>query len=115
MVSDRIKHLRTTLKMSQAEFSKAIFLSNGYIADLEMGNKKANNRILRLISLTFGVNETWLKSGTGDMLLTSPTDKLQRMTSLFNELPPIYQEYVMGQIEQLLTVIERDHKDNPER
>ena len=109
MVGGRIKNLRKTLKMSQAEFSQAVFLSNGYLADLEIGNKKVNNRILRLIALTFGVNETWLKSGTGDMFLASPTDKLQRLTSLFNELPLIYQDYVMGQIEQLLAAIEKDH------
>ena len=109
MVGERIKHLRKTLKMSQAEFAEAVFLSNGYIADLEMGNKKANDRILRLISLSFGVDETWLKHGTGQMFLTNPTDKVQRMTSLFNELPPKFQDYVMHQIEQLLSAIDNDH------
>jgi transcriptional regulator with XRE-family HTH domain len=109
MVGERIKLLRKTLKMSQAEFCQAVFLSNGYLADLEMDNKKANNRIIRLIALTFGVNEAWLKSGTGDMFLASQTDKVQRMTSLFNELPPKFQEYVLIQIEQLLNVIEEDY------
>jgi len=108
MVSERIKHLRKSLKMSQAEFAQALFLSNGYVADLEMGNKKANNRIIRLISLSFGVDETWLKSGIGNMFLKGQTDKLQRMTSLFNDLPPKFQDYVMIQIEQLLAVIEKD-------
>jgi len=108
-VNERIRHLRTTLQISQAEFAKAIFISNGYIAELESANRKVNDRIIHLISLTFGVNETWLKYGTGNMLFTTPTEKLQRLTSLFNDLPPQFQDYVMMQIEQLLTIIEKDY------
>jgi len=106
-LNERIKHLRTTLQMSQAEFAKAIFISNGYIAELENANRKVNDRIIHLISLTFGVNEDWLKTGEGNMFFTTPSEKLQRLTSLFNELPPEFQDYVMVQIEQLLTIIEK--------
>jgi transcriptional regulator with XRE-family HTH domain len=94
--------------MSQAEFAKAIFISNGYIAELENANRKVNDRIIHLMSLTFGVNEAWLKNGQGNMFFTTPSEKLQRLTSLFNELPPKFQDYVMTQIEQLLAVIEKD-------
>jgi len=106
-LNERIKHLRTTLQMSQAEFAKAIFISNGYIAELENANRKVNDRIIHLISLTFGVNEAWLKNGQGNMFFTTPSEKLQRLTSLFNELPPKFQDYVMVQIEQLLATIEK--------
>jgi transcriptional regulator with XRE-family HTH domain len=108
-INERIKHLRTSLQMSQAEFAKAIFISNGYIAELESANRKVNDRIIRLMSLTFGVSETWLKNGTGNMFFTNPSEKLQRLTSLFSDLPPKFQDYVMIQIEQLLTVIEEDY------
>jgi len=88
--------------MSQVEFSKAIYISKGYIAELECEHRKVNNRILHLISLTFGVSEKWLKTGEGDMFFNTPGEKLQRMVSLFNELPPKFQDYAMTQIEQLL-------------
>ena len=110
VIGERIKKLRNTLKMSQAEFAQAVFLSNGYVADLELGNKKPNNRIIRLISLTFGINEAWLKHGEGNMFSTTPSEKLQRMTSLFNELPPKFQDYVMHQIEQLLAVMDKEYE-----
>ena len=107
-VSERIKYLRTSLKMSQTEFAKAIFVSNGYIADLENANIRVNDRIIHLISLTFGVSEDWLKHGTGSMYFTTSAEKLRRLTSLFNELPPRFQDYVVVQIEQLLTAINTD-------
>jgi transcriptional regulator with XRE-family HTH domain len=101
-VNERIREARKTLKLSQAEFARAVFISNGYVAELECGHKNANDRILRLVSLTFGVSETWLKTGEGDMFYKSPGEKLKRMISLFNELPPKFQDYVMAQIEALL-------------
>ena len=107
-VNERIKRLRTALKMSQTEFARAIFISNGYIAELENANRKVNDRIIHLISLTFGVNEVWLKDGTGNMFFTTPSEKLQRLTSLFNKLPPRFQDYVMIQIEQLLVAMDKE-------
>jgi len=101
-ISKRIRHLRQTLNMSQIEFAKAIYISNGYIAELECEHRKVNDRIIHLISLNFGVNEKWLKTGDGEMFFTTPGEKLQRMVSLFNELPPKFQDYVMMQIEQLV-------------
>jgi transcriptional regulator with XRE-family HTH domain len=103
-VSERIKLVRKTLKLSQVEFAKAIFISNGYIAELECEHRRVNNRIMHLISLTFGVNENWLRTGDGEMFYKTPDEKLQRMVSLFNELPIKFQDYVMLQIEQLLNV-----------
>ncbi|MDR3020100.1 MAG: helix-turn-helix domain-containing protein [Treponema sp.] len=103
-ISKRIRHLRKTLKMSQVEFAKAIYISNGYIAELECEHRRVNNRIIHLISLTFGVNEVWLKTGEGDMFFNTSGKKLQRMVSMFNELSPKFQDYVMLQIEQLLSV-----------
>jgi len=110
-ISKRIRHIRHTLKMSQVEFAKAIHISNGYIAELECEHRKVNDRIVHLISLTFGVNEKWLKTGEGDMFFKAFGEKLQRMVSLFNELPPKFQDYAMQQIEQLLNVTEK--KDDP--
>jgi transcriptional regulator with XRE-family HTH domain len=103
-IGKRIKYLRQTLNMSQVEFAKAIYISNGYIAELECEHRRVNDRIIHLVSLTFGVNEKWLKSGDGDMFFKTPGEKLQRMVSLFNELPPKFQDYVMLQVEQLLNV-----------
>ncbi|MCL2410691.1 MAG: helix-turn-helix domain-containing protein [Treponema sp.] len=113
-ISKRIKHLRQTLNMTQIEFAKAIYISNGYIAELECEHRRVNDRIIHLIALTFGANEKWLKSGEGEMFYRTPGEKLQRMVSLFNELPPNFQDYAMQQIEQLLSVTSGKPVRNPE-
>jgi transcriptional regulator with XRE-family HTH domain len=103
-INERIRTVRKTLQLSQVEFAKAIFISNGYIAELESEHRKVNPRIIHLISLTFGVNENWLRTGTGSMFYKTSDEKLRRMISLFNELPPKFQDYVMIQIESLLAI-----------
>ena len=101
-VNERIRQLRQVLNMSQTDFSKAICVSIGYTAGIENGYKTANDRIIRLICLTFGVNELWLKTGDGEMFHGSPVEKKERILALFNELNPQFQNYALTVIDQLL-------------
>ena len=101
-VNERIRHVRQSLNMSQTDFSKAICVSSGYTAEIENGHRKANDRIIRLIRLTFGVSETWLKTGEGEMFQSAPLEKRERILSLFNELNPQFQDYAMTVIDRLL-------------
>jgi transcriptional regulator with XRE-family HTH domain len=96
--------------MTQTDFSKAIYVSNGYTAEIENGHRIANDRIIHLISLTFGVNEQWLKTGKGEMFLTSPVEREKRILNLFDQLNPRFQEYALTVIDQLIK-LQNDKKD----
>jgi transcriptional regulator with XRE-family HTH domain len=108
----RIRQARKTLKISQKEFAKSICISNSYLADVENGFRKSNDRIVRLVSMTYGVNEQWLKTGEGEMFYKSPDEKITRLVSIFNELPPDFQDYVLDQIEKLLNLRKRQNSKN---
>jgi transcriptional regulator with XRE-family HTH domain len=101
-VNERVKEARVALNMKQIDFAKAIFVSNGYIAELEHGHRIVNERIIHLISIVLGINEEWLKSGEGAMFNKTPEQKLERIMSLFNELNPHFQDYALKQIDQLI-------------
>jgi transcriptional regulator with XRE-family HTH domain len=101
-VNERIRRARQTLDMTQTDFSKAIYVSNGYTAEIENGHRAANDRIIRLICLTFGVNEQWLKTGKGEMFQASPVERKERILSLFDRLNPRFQEYALTVIDQLI-------------
>jgi len=50
----------------------------------------------------FGVSEEWLKNGDGEMFSTQENKaKSIRLVSLFNDLPPNYQDVVLGLVELL--------------
>ena len=101
-VNQRIKEARKTLKLSQKDFADAICLSNTYLAEIETGSRKANDRIIKLCSMVFGISETWLKEGKGTMFYKSPDEKITRLVSTFNKLPLNFQDYALEQLEGLL-------------
>jgi hypothetical protein len=92
-------------------FSKAIYVSSGHTAEIENGHRIANNRIIRLICLTFGVSEIWLKTGEGEMFQTSPLERKERILSLFDELNPRFQEYALNVVVQLIKLQNDQKKD----
>lgn len=102
-INQRVKQVRLALNLSQAKFATAISISNGYIAGIELENRKVNERIIKLICSSFNVNEEWLKHETGDMF-NSPTNKFEIAMNVFKELNPEYQEFVLKQIDALLEI-----------
>ena len=103
-MNQRLKEVRQVLNMSQAKFAKALSMSNGYVAQIELGNTKVNDRIIKLLHFVLNVNEEWLRTGKGDMFEEEPNTTLALAVSSFKELKPIYQEYVLKQIDQLLEI-----------
>ena len=100
-INDRIKKVRHELNLSQLKFSKEIFLTPGHYANLELNNRKVNRRIIKIVSVIYNVREEYLKTGTEPMFSKAPDLKLQRMVSIFQELPDEYKDYILQQIEQL--------------
>jgi len=101
-VNERIRQLRKALNMYQTDFSKAIRVSKSYTAEIENGHRVANDRIIRLICLTFGANEKWLKTGEGEMFDASTAEKRERILGLFNELKPEFQDFALTVVDRLL-------------
>lgn len=103
-INQRVKQVRQELKLSQAKFAKALSISNGYIAGIELDNNNVNDRLVKLICFTFNVNETWLKTGSGNMFEQKTTQLLELASTTFKELKPEYQEYILKQIDELLKI-----------
>ncbi len=66
-IGERIRFLRTILKLSQEEFAKQIGISKRALIYYEQGKKQPSEKVLKLISQTFGVSYRWLKEGKGEI------------------------------------------------
>jgi transcriptional regulator with XRE-family HTH domain len=107
-VYERIKEIRTTLGISQVEFSKRIFVSKGFYGDIEVGKKKLNNRIIFIVSKQFNVNEKWIKTGEGEMFMNTPPDIiLEKLLAIYNQLDVSLRDCLVEQSSILLKL----HKD----
>lgn len=106
----RVKQLRQSLNLSQAKFAKALAISNGYIAGIELEHNKVNERLIRLMCFTFNVSEQWLRTGEGSMFEKQPNQLAELASVTFKELKPEYQEYILKQIDQLLDIQRKENE-----
>jgi len=68
---------------------------------METGERKVNDRIIRLISNAFNVDEHWLKTGDGEMFNEGLDASIAKVTSLFKSLSSHYQACALEQINAL--------------
>jgi len=66
-MKERLKELRIALGISQAELGERIGVSRAAISRLEGGSNNFTNQMVTSICREFGVNEEWLRTGSGDM------------------------------------------------
>jgi len=113
-INERIKEVRLTLNKSQREFAKSVYISNGYLSEIETGHKEVKARLIHLIADVFSVNTHWLLNGEGRIFNNTPEGKMERMIRLFNELYPEYQDFVLRQIDELIELqnTKKLHSDN---
>ena len=81
-IGERIRKIRESLgangkKMSQAEFAKNIGIGATAIGNLEAGIRNPSDRTILDICREYNVNETWLRTGEGEMFIPmSRTDEI---------------------------------------
>lgn len=65
----RVKAVRKELGMTLDAFGKRVGVTKTAISNIENGARCLTDQMLLSICREFGVNETWLRSGEGDMFL----------------------------------------------
>ena len=67
-MKERLFHLRkAVLNLSRAKFGEPIGMSDSEIKNIETGLTQLKDSKISLICKEYNVNETWLRTGTGDM------------------------------------------------
>ncbi len=86
-MNERIKKLRKTLDLTQREFGERLGIKGNTIANYELGRNEPIDAVLSLICREFNVNETWLRTGEGEMFeeLTEQQKILKYTALLLND------------------------------
>ena len=66
-MNERLKELRERLGLNQVEFGTRIGVQRSTISNYEQGLRVPIDAVITLICREFNVNETWLRTGDGDM------------------------------------------------
>jgi transcriptional regulator with XRE-family HTH domain len=100
-INQRVVKIRAILGYTQEKFAEPIKLSRSFQGEIEKNHRKINDRLIKMICLTYGVNEIWLKTGEGEMFDTKKDPRLERIIRNFNKLAPPLQDYVMKYLDWL--------------
>ena len=98
----RLLELRHALSLTQKEFAEKIHISKGYVTSLEKRRQPLNDRIIKLLSDTYGVNAEWLKYGKGAMFLEPQNNQIAEIIHIYNQLNPDFQNFIITQLKSLL-------------
>ena len=68
-MNERLKTLRKSLDLTQAQFAARVGVKPNTISQYESGRNNPTDAVLALICREYGVNEVWLRTGIGPMLV----------------------------------------------
>ena len=73
--AERISSLLSALAIKQATFAERLNLSQSYVSRIIAGEKIPSDRVILDICAKFDVNETWLRTGQGEMFVPKTRDE----------------------------------------
>ena len=100
-INQRVVKIRKTMGYTQEKFADPLKLSRSFQGGIEKNHRKVNERLIKMICVTYGVCETWLKTGKGEMFDLEKDPRLERIIRNFYKLEPHIQNYVMDYLDWL--------------
>ena len=67
-INQRIDFLIKNLKLTKTKFAEPLNLSSQFVSSICSGTKQPSDRTIADICREFNVNETWLRTGEGEMM-----------------------------------------------
>ena len=127
-MNERIKLLRKALELNQTDFGARIGVKQGTVAAYESGARVPLDSVIVSICREFGVSESWLRSGEGEMFLQlsreeeitkfcmsiirDPDSEFQRQfVSVFARLEPPQWQLLSDMADKLLAQRDAQKKD----
>lgn len=82
--ASRILYLRKSKNLSQADFAKAINLSQNFVWMVEKGQREPSDRTISDICRVFGVDPVWLRTGAGEPF--TPLSRSDELAAIFEKV-----------------------------
>lgn len=83
-MNERIKEIRKSKNMTQAEFGAKIGVKGNTITNYESGMRTPSDAVIFSICREFNVNEHWLLTGQGEMFIVTDKSILSNLASEYD-------------------------------
>ena len=101
-IHERLAYARKKLHLTQAQFSEKICVSSGFLCSMEIGERKINSRMIKIINLTTGISANWLETGKGEMFATETDREIEEIVNLYRQLNPFFKSYFKRQLLEII-------------
>ena len=110
--TDKLKLIRKTNEMTQAEFAESIGISRGNLANIERGIVKPTQVFINCVSLMYHVDKNWLLDDNNDDLsgLNGNANIVSLIADKYSQLDDEYKKFVENQINELLKMQNAEKK-----
>lgn len=98
--NERVKEIRKAKGMTLEQFGSMIGIQKSAISKIERGENAVSDQTRLSICRAFNVNETWLRTGEGEMFLAAPTSELDALAARYPNMT--HETYVL--VEKLINL-----------
>lgn len=83
-MNKRIAQIRKEYALSQQDFADRIGITKNFVSLLETGNRVPSDRTISDICREFSINESWLRTGEGEMM--RPVSRDEEISSFMGDV-----------------------------
>jgi transcriptional regulator with XRE-family HTH domain len=103
-MKERLIAIRKALKLNQGEFAKRLGIKGGALSMIELGKNGLTDQNIKLICMIFNVNETWLRTGEGEMFNAASSPYEREFFEIYDGLMPETQQALLQFAKRLLQI-----------
>ena len=101
-INERLAYARKKLCMSQGQFAEKICVKAGFLSSMEIGARKINPRMIKIINLTTGISAKWLETGEGEMFDSEIEHEIEEIVNLYRQLNPFFKGFFKRQLLEII-------------
>lgn len=105
-ISEKLKLIRRTNNLTQADFADSIGISRGNLANIELGKVEPTKVFINCVSLMYNIDKNWLTDENSNDLsaLNGSANMPALIADKYGRLDDKYKKFVESQINQLLAM-----------
>ncbi len=102
-VNERIKEIRKSNDLTMDKFGERIGVTKAAISKIEKGERGVTDQMIKLMVKEFGVNESWLRTGDGEMFPEfDRTDAIAKLADdIMTEVPDSFKSRLVTALAQM--------------
>ena len=94
-MQNRLKLIRKSTGLNQNNFADALGVSVSNISSYESGRRNPSDAFISLVCSKYGINEEWLRDGTGDMFRLPDDETAALVSDLLEDADDDFYEMVL--------------------